>query len=267
MFKKNFNIKNDILYLFILIFLTEAFYFVAQNSINNISFLTVIGILGILVIETWFIRVFSIYSKRKISKYSDVIIKISVKDRFFSYFILPAVFYSTILLFLFFNKNELLGHFTLSISMVLLLVLFLNVKSSLKKVYSLESATRAIFDFICITTFYLLLNVYIRLGFSLEIFSIASFLSSIVLLLSVLKIHDRLGFVELVVSILSSIFVAIVLIIFWNSNLFIIPAVGSLAFYLVTSLWNIRFSGKCYLTDYLAPFLYVIISLILILNI
>ena len=267
MFKKNLNVKNDILYLLILIFITEFFYFVVNNFSVNLSFLFIIGGVGVLLLETWFVRIFSVYSGRKVSKYSDVIVKISIKDRFFSYFILPAVFYLTILLFLYFNKNILLGHFALGVSMVLMLVLFLNVKSSLNKVYSIESATRAIFDFICITTFYLLLNVFVRLGLSLEMFVSAGFLASVVLFLSVLKVHDRLGWAEVIISVLSSIFVGISLILFWYSNVFIIPAIGSLAFYLVISLWNIRFSGKSHLLDYVAPFLYVAISIILILNI
>ena len=267
MFKKNFNVKNDILYLFVLIMITEFFFFATNNLIVEVSFLITLGVLGIFLIETWFIRVFSIYSGRKVSKYSDVIVKISVKDRFFSYFILPVVFYSAILLFLYFNKNMLLGHFVLGVSMVLMLVLFLNVKGSLNKIYSLENATRAIFDFICITTFYLLINVFIRLGLSLELFLVSVLGASVVLSLAVLKVHDRLGLVELIVSVLSSLFVSVSLIIFWNSNVFIIPAVGALTFYLVISLWNIRFSGKSHFLDYLAPFLYVVISLILVLNI
>ena len=267
MFKKNFNVKNDILYLFVLILITEFFYFVTNNIVVELSFLITVGVLGIFLIETWFIRVFSIYSGRKVSKYSDVIVKISVKDRFFSYFILPVIFYISILLFLYFNKNILLGHFVLGVSMVLMLVLFLNVKSSLNKIYSLGNATKAIFDFICITTFYLLLNVVLRLGPSLEMFLISSLGASVILSLSVLKVHDRLGVAELIVSVLSSLFVCVSLVFFWNSNVFLIPAVGALAFYLVISLWNIRFSGKNHFLDYLAPFLYVVISLILILNI
>jgi len=40
-----------------------------------------------------------------------------------------------------------------------------------------------------------------------------------------------------------------------------------LAFYLIISIWNIRFSGKIKFVDYLVPFLYVAIAIILVLNI
>jgi hypothetical protein len=207
------------------------------------------------------------YSGRKISKYSDVIVKISLKDRFFGYFVLPGIFYISILFFLYFNRNDILGHTVLGICTVLLLVLFLNVKSSLNKMYSLAVATRAIFDFICITIFYLLLNSFVRLGLGIEMFSISTILSSLILLIFVLKIHDRVGVFELFVSLLSSLFITFFTIYFWNYNIFVIPAVASLAFYLVISLWNIRFSGRIKIVEYLIPFLYVIVAIILVLNI
>ena len=263
--KYNLKIKNDILYLFLLLTVTQFFnYSVLRAPLGLLLF---IGFLGVLLLETWFVRAFSLYSGKKVSKYSDVIIRISLKDRFFAYFILPAIFYVSLLFFLFFNRNEMLGYVVLAGCMILLLVLFLNVKSSLNKLYSLAIATRAIFDFICITIFYLLLNSYIRIGFGIEIFTILTILSSLVLLVFVLKIHNRLGFIEFWVSVLSALAVSLFTIFFWDYNVFVIPAVCALAFYLIISIWNIRFSGKIKLVDYLVPFLYVAIAIILVLNV
>jgi len=224
--KYKLKVKNDFLYLFILLVVTQFFNYSVLRA--SLEFLVILGVLGFLLLETWFVRAFSMYSSRKVSKYSDVIIKISLKSRFFAYFILPAIFYISLLFFLYFNRNEILGYAVLVGCTVLLMVLFLNVKSSLNKVYSLAIATRAIFDFICITIFYLLLNSYIRIGISIELFTILSVLSALILLIFVLKIHDRLGFFE--------------------------------------SIWNIRFAGKIKFVEYLVPFLYVVIAIILILN-
>ncbi len=262
--KYNLKIKNDLLYLFVLLSVTQFFNYAVLHAPFHI--LLLFGSLGLLLLETWFVRAFTVYSGRKISKYSDVIVRISLKDRFFGYFILPAIFYISILLFLYFNRNVVLGHTVLGICTILLLVLFLNVKSSLNKMYSLAIATRAIFDFICITIFYLLLNSFVRMGMSLENFSIISTISSLILLLFVLRIHDRLGLLEIFVSILSSLFITFFTIYFWNHNIFVIPAIGSLAFYLVISLWNIRFAGKIKVVEYLIPFLYVVVAIILVLN-
>lgn len=260
--KYGVKVQNDILYLFILLGITEFFNYSVLRSSPTVILLT--GLLGVLVLETWFIRAFSLYCGKKISRYSDVIAKISLKERFFGYFILPLIFYITLLIFLFFNRNVVLGHTVLGMCMILFLVLFLNVKSSLNKYYSIQFATRAIFDFICITIFYLLLNSLVRFGFSLLLFSALSGLFALILFLFVLKIHDRMGSVEILVSLASAISIAVVTSFFWNTNVFILPAIGALLFYLIISLWNIRFSGKMSLADYLVPFLYVVVSIILI---
>lgn len=262
--KYRFKVQNDIAYLFILLALTEFFNYLVPITKGFTLILT--GIMGLLLLETWFVRAFGKYSGKKISKYSDVIVRISLKERFFSYFILPAIFYSAILAFLYFNRNIVLGHVVLGVCMILFLVLFLNVKSSLNKIYSIANATKAIFDFMCITILYLLVNVYIRVGLSLIIFCILVLISSFILLLFSLKLHKRIGMVEFGISLLSSISIALLTVIFWNTNIFVIPLISTLAFYLVISIWNIRFAGKIHLVDYILPFLYVILALTLILT-
>ncbi|MHC1716454.1 MAG: hypothetical protein AB9915_00970 [Candidatus Dojkabacteria bacterium] len=263
--KYRLKIQNDILYLFLLLLVTEIFNYSVLKAEKGI--LVFIGFLGVLLLETWFIRIFTMYCGKKISQYSEVIAKISLKDRFFAYFVLPAIFYTSLLTFLFFNRNDVLGHTVLGVCMVLLLVLFLNVKSSLNKYYSLEVATRAIFDFICITIFFLLLNSFIRFGFSIVEYSVLSAISSFVLFLFVLKIHDRIGLTEIITSSISAICITILMSLFWDTNVFVMPAIGALLFYLIISLWNIRFAGKTKLSDYIVPFLYVAISIILIFTI
>ena len=258
------KVQNDILYLFLILFLTEIFNSVVMSGDRSV--LITVGILGLLLLETWFVRAFSIYSGKKISKYSDVIVRISLKERFFGYFILPAIFYISLLAFLYFNRNVMLGHFVLGVSMVLFLILFLNVKSSLNKIYRLESITKIIFDFLCISILYLLINIFVRIGMSPVYFLLSVGVSSFTLLLFILKLHDKMGFLEIVISFLSAIFITCVTQLVWNLNIFAIPAVGALAFYLIISIWNIRFAGKVKISDYILPFIYVIVALTLILN-
>lgn len=262
--KYRLKVKNDLFYLFVLLLITQIF----NHSVlyAPFSFLLILGFLGLMLLETWFIKTFKDYSGKKVSKYSDVIVRISFKKRFFGYFVLPAIFYLSLLVFLYFNRNMLLGHTVLGICTVLLLILFLNVKSSLNRIYSVAIATRAIFDFMCITIFYLLINSFIRMGASMEIFAILSIVSSFILLTFVLKIHSKLGGFEILIAVFSSLFISISTLFFWNYNVFVIPAIGALAFYLIISLWNIRFAGKIKLIDYLVPFFYVAIAIILVLN-
>lgn len=225
------------------------------------------GILGWILLLTWFVRAFALYSAKKISQYSEVIQRISLRDRFFSYFILPSVFYISLLLYIYFNTSFLMDIVLISVASIQIFILFINVKSSLSKVYSIASQTKAVFDFICISSFFLLLSVLIRLGIDIWIFLALVFLSSLILFWFDIKVHSREGITAFILSSLSALFVAITSCIFFSTNIFIIPAVGTLAFYLILSLWNIRFSGKVKLVDYLIPFLYSILALILILNI
>lgn len=257
------DIKKDLLLLLLVLAVTVIF----NDSVLTAPLRTTLfwGVIGLILLEVWFITLFNQNSQKKISKYSNVLMKISLKDRFFPYFFLPAIFYISLLFFLFFNRNVILGNIVLGVSMVFLLILFLNVKSSLKRYYSVHMLTRTIFDFLCITIFYLLLNSYLRIGVSLEIYTILAFLSSFVLSIFVLKLHDRMEGPEIGTAIVTSIFVAVSMILFWNKNLFIIPAIGSLMFYLVISIWNIRFAGRTKFEDYLSPVLYVIFAIILIL--
>ena len=263
MFDNREKIKNEMFYSILLLVVTEVFnYFVLKVPFK---YLLVIGILGIVVLELWIIRTFKLYSQKKVSKYSDVVMKISLKRRSFQYFVLPFLFYVSLLFFLYFNRNAILGHLVLIISIVFILVACVNMKNSLQRHYSIALATRTIYDFICITALYLLLNSYLRIGFSLEEFILLSFFSSFLLLLSILRLHDRLGPIEALVAIVSSLLVCGSMYVVWNSNVFVIPCVGALTFYLIASFWNLRFAGRTKLSDYLYPVVYVSLALVIIL--
>jgi hypothetical protein len=224
------------------------------------------GVLGLLLLLTWFIRSFALYSGRRVSRYSEVIQRISIKDRFFAYFILPSLFYISLLFFLFYNSSAIIEYVMIAIVMVQIAILFLNVRSSFSKIYSLQSHTKAIFDFICISIFFLVESVLVRMGFDFYLFTLSSFILTFILLLFDLKLHNKGGLSGILMGLLSSLFVMVFISSFWTTNIFVIPSVGTLAYYLVISLWNVRFSGKVKFTDYIAPFIYSVLALILILN-
>jgi len=129
--KKNLGIKNELLYLVLIVIVTV--YFSYTTHISESMFL-LSGLLGTVLLLTWFVRAFALYSGRKISQYSEVIQRISIKERFFSYFVLPTVFYISLLLFIYYNTSFLMDIVLVFVATVLLLILFINVKSSLNKV-------------------------------------------------------------------------------------------------------------------------------------
>ena len=170
------------------------------------------------------------------------------------------------MLFLYFNISVFIGYWVFALCMLVVFFMFVNVKSSLRHIYRISIVTKGVFDFLCIITFYLLLNILFRLGFdamiNLGLTSILAFL----LFLAELRLHDRLSFLSVIISFLSAIFVALCIGCFVFQSIFVITAIGTVAFYLIVSLWNVRFSGKYKLLDYIPPLLYSLISLILIFN-
>lgn len=262
--KRKFELKNEIFYIALVVLVTVYFSY-ATHTPNNMYILS--GVLGNLLILTWFIRAFTLYSGRKISQYSEVIQRISIKERFFTYFVLPILFYTSLLLFIYFNTLFLMDMVLVGISALLLFILFLNVKSSFKKVYSIEKQSRAIFDFICIASFYMIMSVVVRIGVSIWISLLIITIASIIFLWSDIKIHRKESLSSFIITLVSSIFISASCGIFFNTNIFTIPAIATLAFYLILSIWNIRFAGKIKLVEYIPPFIYSILALILILNI
>lgn len=262
--KKKLDLKNEIFYI-LLILLVTVYFAYSTHSPNRIYLLA--GILGNLLILTWFARAFALYSGRKISQYSEVIQRISLKERFFTNIVLPILFYSSLLAYIYFNSGFTMDIVLIGISTILLLLLFINIKSSFRKIYTIEVQTKAIFDFICITTFFLLTSAIIRLGINMWFVLPFIFLLSFSLFWSDIKIHRKEDISALIVCLLSSLIVTFTYGVLINTNIFVLPAVSTLAFYLILSLWNVRFSGKMKLVEYLPPFMYSILALILILNI
>lgn len=260
------NIIRDEIFYWILIVTMSIFFLYLTTVEDSRNLLIVAGVLNILLLETWFIRTFFLYSGRKISQYSEVIQRTSLQERLFDYFILPPIFLATFMVYLYYNTNMIMSYWVTTLSALILFVLFVNVKSSLRRVYRLSSLTKGIFDLVCIITFYLSLNVLFRFNMNAEGVLFLTAGLAMLMFLSELQLHDRLTFVSLGIALLSSIFVSLSMGVFIFQSIFVATAVGTLAFYMIISLWNIRFSGKYKFVDYLPPFIYGIIALILIFN-
>ncbi|MCD4811956.1 hypothetical protein K8R14_05190 [bacterium] len=256
-------IKNELVY-WILLIILSAFFMYLVNTGAQRQILLMIGMLNIVVLQAWFVRIFLLFSGRKISQYSDVIQRISLRERVFEYFVLPTIFLSTFMLFLFFNKGVLMGYWVFILCMLIMFVMFVNVKSSLRHIYRINMVTKGVFDFICIITFYLSLNILFRIGLDVGLAMLLSFVIAFLLFLAELQLHDCIDMISVFVSLASSLFVALCIGCFIFQNIFVITSIGTVAFYLIVALWNVRFVGKYKLKDYLTPFLYCIISLILI---
>jgi len=257
--------KDETVYWILIIILSFFFLYLTTIGVPH-GLLLAAGILNLLLLETWFIRIFILFSGRKISQYSEVIQRISFKERVFDYFVFPTIFLATFMLYLYFNKDIVMSYWIIVLCMTVLFVLFINVKSSLKRVYKLTSLTKGIFSFVCILTFYLSVNVILRFDINIWIKLIVSGILALLMFLSELQLHDRFTISSFFISLLSSLFVALSIGIFVYQSIFIATAIGTVGFYVIIGLWNTRFSGKYKFIDYLSPLLYGTIALILIFN-
>ena len=258
-------IRGELLYWFLIIILSGFFFYLTTIGASR-NLLIATGALNILLLETWFLRTFLLFSGRKISQYSEVIQRISFKDRFFDYFVLPAIFLSTFMIYLYYNKNIVMSYWIIFVSMTVLLTLFVNIKSSLKRVYRVSSITKGIFDLVGIITFYLSINLLLRVELQIWVILSIIFVLALLILLSELQLHDRITVPAFFISIISALFIALSIGVFLFQSIFIATAIGTVSIYLIIALWNIRFSGKYKLLDYLPPFIYGVIALILIFN-
>jgi hypothetical protein len=154
----------------------------------------------------------------------------------------------------------------IALCMGVLLILFINIKSSLRKFYKIGTLTKGIFNLVGILTFYLSINVFLRFDLDLWIKLLIVAGLALLMFLSELQLHDRITLVSFVISFLSALFVTLSMGIFIFQSVFVATAIATVAFYIVISLWNVRFSGKYKFADYLPPLLYGSIALILIFN-
>lgn len=258
-------LKGELIFWFLIITLTIFFIYLTTLA-NSLGSLIAIVLLNLLLLETWLIRTFFLYSGRKISQYSEVIQRISFKDRFFDYFIMPAIFLTTFMFYLYFNKDLTVSYWMTSLCMGVLLILFINIKSSLRRFYKIGTLTKGIFDLIGILTFFLSINVFLRFDWDVWIKLLITAGLALVMFLSELQLHDRITVLSFLISLVSAIFVSLSIGVFIFQSIFVATAIGTVAFYMIISLWNVRFSGKYKFLDYLPPLLYGSIALILIFN-
>lgn len=265
--KKSFRdlIKGELLFWILIVTLTIFFLYLTTLA-NSLGSLIAIGVLNFLVLETWLIRTFFLYSGRKISQYSEVIQRISFKDRLFDYFIMPAIFLGTFMFYLYFNKDIKVSYWMIALCMGVLLVLFVNIKSSLRRFYKIGTLTKGVFDLVGILTFFLSINVFLRFDLDTWVKLLIAGGLALIMFLSELQLHDRITAISFLISLLSAVFVSLSIGVFIFQSIFVATAIGTVAFYMIISLWNVRFSGKYKFMDYLPPLLYGSIALILIFN-
>jgi hypothetical protein len=240
---------------------------VSKDIVTNITMYKYVTAVGFLLVASWVVGTFVKYSKKKVSKHSDAVLKIALRSRLYTQVLMPIFFYSALVFFFLYNHTVYLNQIIIVVSVVLFFNLFLNVRTSYSKVYSVERLTRLVYDFMGIVMFYIISIVLYRLGQPLWINILAIFAISFGIFMFTLITHKKESIRSAIVAGLSSLILAILVYTIRDLNFFIQPSVLGIAFYTVISIWNVRFSGQTKLVEYIPPVMYSLMGIILILSV
>lgn len=250
----------------------ELFYtilmFVALElaSLAQVAFgFWMVAVVGALVLFTWLVTAFVKYSARKVSKYSDVMIRVGIKARWYTYLFVPVVFYLSIALFVFSVKDDFLKQFAILVGLTMMYLLMIHIRSSYSKVYSVTRVTRIVFDLVNVMFFFLVQTSMILLGF-VERIEIALFAGLLVflILISNLRITGKSSMAGYGWALGAAALVGGLAMLLNNLSLFSIPFVLTLAFYMIVSFWHLRLAGENKLDKYLQPILFTLMAIIIV---
>jgi hypothetical protein len=232
---------------------------------------------GYLLILSWLLGTYFTHSGREVSKYSDVLKRISIKSRFFGHIALPFLYYTAIVLFIEVNNISYLNQFVIVSSVAMFFFLFLHVRTSYDKIYSVSRVTRIIFDFIGVSAFfvvaYALSQFYTVNHF---VYTIVIYLLTFALLSFSLHTHGKEILNHLLYIILFSCVVALMTPFLWtlhkffggtfttHLNSFVLPSITTVAYYTIISIMNVRFAGYREWSEYIPPIMYSLMAIILI---
>jgi hypothetical protein len=150
-------VYSSYLFLVLELLLTPAF------TVNILMYWLTAGV-GLFLVVSWLLHTYHLFAKKKVSKSSDVLLKISLRDRLFSHILLPLLSYISIASFFFFSRNHYLNQIVIVVTIALFFYLFLHIRTSYEKVFYIEKHTRVVYDFITISTFYLFTSTIAHLG-------------------------------------------------------------------------------------------------------
>ncbi len=259
-FLKNYSREFIVmLFLVLLLSLLNTTYFIF--TLQTFSLITA---LGLLLLTIWFVAVYWLYAHKKVKRYGEVQLRVRLEEKFFKFFVLPALFYLSVAFTIFFSKSITLNNFIISSFALILFVLLIHIRTSYEKIHYISSLTKIVYDAVLIMIFFLFMFVASSYGIT-GMFGIYFAVGlSILLLLYKLAINDQLSLHGYILIFFSTLLIFSAGYISLFANIFKFSAILTVAFYLVVSMWSIRLAGYTKWPDYFAPIIYAIMILILI---
>lgn len=248
-------------------FLFLIFEILATRDITyNMLLYLVISITGLVLITFWIMIIHIKNGSKKVSRWSDVLLKISFKDKFYANILLPIIFYISVSIFIFFDISRYLNQIVIVISVYLLSFLMITIQKSYDQVFSVSKNIRVLQDFINIVIYFLFVSAIFRTSLNEVVLYILIVLGLIYVLSYMLISRRRLDYINFFISVALSILI-LFLVIYLKQFVFLsIPNISTVLLYTVITIWHTRLEGGIKLVEYIPIIMYSLMALILILS-
>lgn len=254
--------KREFLYVVILFVLWE-FALIPEN-IGVGWIYPILILLGSTLLIVWLVTNYSHYAHKGISEYTEVLVKINLKQRFFAFFVTPLLFYISISLYLGGIESMILRQFTIILGSIIQFVMFVHIRSSYQKTFSMERNTRFIFQIVDLVLFYIGVTGFVLLGTDILLRIVGATVLGFLLLTHQLLLHKQYSAKAVLILLTSVAGIALSAMYFASFGAIIFPLYLSVVFYLILSLWGIRLNGITKLEDYVTPILFSLMALMVL---
>lgn len=252
--------KKELFYT-ILVFIALEMLTVVEN-LNQYIFLSLVGVAIILF---WATSSFMKYSAKKVSEHSDGLLKHKFKIRWYQYFFVPVVFYSSLAAYIFFIKQDYMRQLIILLGGLAHYVLFVHTRISYEKIFAFSRVSKVAFDLINVIFFFVVSNVLVISGlFTFEMILGALAVVCATILIANLMLSREFSVPGLLAAVLAS---AVLLFVGELARPYLYTKFAfmeTVVFYMIISIWHIRLMGERHLSKYLSPVLFALMALILI---
>ncbi len=248
-------------------FLFLIFELLAARDITYNPLLYILTSVAGLVLVTFWIMVIHIKNgSKKVSRWSDVLLKVSFKDKFYANILLPIIFYISICIFIFFDISIYLNQIVIVLSVYLLSFLIVTIKKSYEKVFSVNKGIRVLQDFINLIIYFLFISAIFRTSLNELVLYILIVLGLIYVLSYMLISRRRLDYTNFFITLVISVLI-LSFVIYLKQFVFLsIPNTSTVLLYTVVTIWHTRLEGGIKLVEYIPIIMYSLMALILILS-
>lgn len=196
------------------------------------------------------------------------------RENMLHHIVIPALLYSTGVLFLFFNRVRLLDQVAIVLLSATFYIILYNVSAASLKIYQITRRTRSLYDFVNIIVFYFFVDILINLmeynGLS-DIVVFAGTAVATFILIGLMVMVTRQWSLEVAsMLLLTALMMGLVVLALWHVPLFsiaVISIVATVAFYLFDVYWHHQLEGS-FSWDAMSQYvLFAIMAVILLLYI